>query len=73
MKFDWHRSPINRASKIDETYKNTRNVRLFLTSECGEAFRFNRSFMAWIKSGAPKNMREVADEWTRLRKVDVET
>ncbi|MFP3604662.1 DUF6434 domain-containing protein [Paraburkholderia sp. SIMBA_053] len=72
MKFDWHRDPINRATKIDETYKNTQNVRRFLTSECGKTFRFDRSFMAWIKSGAPRNMGEVADEWIRLRKVGVD-
>ncbi|WP_429280418.1 DUF6434 domain-containing protein [Paraburkholderia sp. GAS41] len=42
--------------------RNTQNVRRFLTRECGETFRFNRSFMAWIKSGAPRNMGEVADE-----------
>ena len=70
MKFDWHRDPINRATKIDETYRNTQNVRRFLKSECGETFKFDRLFMAWIKSGAPRNMGEVADEWIRLRKVD---
>ncbi|MFB9126236.1 hypothetical protein E2553_26400 [Paraburkholderia dipogonis] len=73
MKFDWHRDPINRATKIDETYKNTQNVRRFLKSECGETFRLDRAFMAWIKSGVPKNMGEVADEWIRLRKAGVET
>ena len=26
MKFDWHRDLINRATKIDETYRNTQNV-----------------------------------------------
>ncbi|SIO45382.1 DUF6434 domain-containing protein [Paraburkholderia phenazinium] len=70
MKFDWHRDPIDRATKIDETYRNTQNVRRFLKSECGETFKFDRLFMAWIKSGVPRNMGEVADEWIRLRKVD---
>ncbi|MGJ7529875.1 DUF6434 domain-containing protein [Variovorax sp. GB1P17] len=66
MKFDWHSDSINRATKIDAAYKNTQNVRRFLTQECGEAFKFDRSFMAWIKSGSPKSMGEVADEWSRL-------
>jgi hypothetical protein len=66
MKFDWHSGSINRATEIDGTYKNTQSVRRFLTRECGAAFKFDRSFMAWIKSGAPKSMGEVADEWTRL-------
>ncbi len=50
MKFDWHRGPINRATKVDETYKSTQNVRRFLTAECGETFRFDRSFVAWSES-----------------------
>lgn len=29
--------------------------------------------MACIKSGVPQNMGEVADEWIRLRKIDVKT
>jgi hypothetical protein len=69
MKFDWHTSPIDRATRIDETYKNTQNVRRFLTDACGESFKFDRSFMAWVKSGAPKCMGEVADEWVRLQKL----
>ncbi|TGP48031.1 hypothetical protein EN871_04355 [bacterium M00.F.Ca.ET.228.01.1.1] len=73
MRFDWHRDPINRATEVDATYRNMQNVRRFLTGECGETFKFDRSFMAWIKSGAPKNMGEVADEWIRLRKVSVGT
>ncbi|WP_074169377.1 DUF6434 domain-containing protein [Caballeronia hypogeia] len=44
-----------------------------LTAECGETFRLDRAFMAWIKSGVPQNMGEVADEWIRLRKIDVKT
>lgn len=71
MKFDWHGGPINRATKIDGAYKNTQNVRRFLMAECGDTFSFDRSFMAWIKSGVPRNMGEVADEWTRLRELDV--
>jgi hypothetical protein len=66
MGFDWHRGPITRATEVNETYRNTQSVRRFLKSECGDAFKFDRSFMAWIKSGAPKNMGEVADEWIRL-------
>ena len=73
MKFDWHADPINRDTQIDENYKNTQNVRRFLTKECGETFRFDRSFIAWIKSGVPRNMGEVIDEWIRLRNVGGET
>ncbi len=67
MKFDWHGGAIGRATKVDGDYRNTQNVRRFLTRECGEGFRFDRSFMAWIKDGTPKTMGEVADEWRRLQ------
>jgi hypothetical protein len=65
MKFDWHADAIDRATPIDAGYRNTQNVRRFMTRECGETFRFDRSFMAWIKSGTPRNMGELADEWIR--------
>lgn len=70
MKFDWHADAITRATRVDETYRNTQNVRRFLTRECGEAFRFDRAFMAWIKNGEPKSMGQVADEWSRLHGAD---
>ena len=65
MAFDWHATPITRQTPIDEGYKNTQNVRRFLTEQCGLGFRFDREFMAWIRDGNPKDMGTVADEWTR--------
>lgn len=66
MKFDWHAGPITRATPIDSGYRNTQKVREFLVSECGDSFKFDRTFMAWIKSGAPANMGDVADQWRRI-------
>jgi len=66
MSLDWHAGPITRATPIDTGYRNTQKVRQFLVRECGDAFKFDRAFMAWIKSGAPANMGEVADEWLRI-------
>ncbi len=63
--FDWHSDEITRATPVAETYRNTQNVRRFLRSQCGEAFRFDRPFMQWIKDGTPKTMGDVADEWLR--------
>lgn len=73
MAFDWHQGPITRATKIDKTHKNTQSVRRFLTLECGETFKFDHAFMAWIKSGEPATMGDVADEWIRMHRGDVET
>ncbi|MEZ2332939.1 DUF6434 domain-containing protein [Mesorhizobium sp. RCC_202] len=63
--FDWHADPILRATMITKTYRNTQNVRRFLTRECGAAFKFDRHFMAWLKDGTEKTMGDAADEWLR--------
>jgi hypothetical protein len=67
MKFDWHSRQITRATMVDKDYKSTQNVRRFLTAQCGADFKFDRDFMAWIRNGSPKNMGDVADEWSRRR------
>lgn len=64
--FDWHSDPISRASTIDAAYRNTQNVRRFFKAECGEQFKFNRPFMAWMTNGKPKTMGDAVDEWNRL-------
>ncbi|MFM0207797.1 DUF6434 domain-containing protein [Paraburkholderia sediminicola] len=68
MNFDWHGGHITRATVVDKTYRNTQNVRRFLTSQCGPDFKFNREFMAWIRDGSGKNMGDVADEWCRRQR-----
>lgn len=65
--FDWHGGEIDRGTAIDANYRNTQNVRRFLLAQCGAGFRFDRELMAWIRSGAPKTMGDVADEWRRRR------
>lgn len=63
--FDWHGGKITRDTPVSETYANTANARRFFRMVCGAKFRFDRSFMAWIKDGAPKTMGDAADEWRR--------
>lgn len=65
MQFDWHGGEITRELALDQGYRNTQNVRRFLAGQCGPKFKFDRDFMAWIRSGAPKNMGDLADEWRR--------
>ncbi len=60
---DWHCDPINRATVIDAKYRNTQNVRRFFKKACGEHFKFDRSFMAWMKAGTGKTMGDAVDEW----------
>lgn len=63
--FDWHAGPITRETRVDKHYRNTQNVRRFMVDQCGADFKFDRGFMAWIKSGAPACMGDVVDEWGR--------
>jgi hypothetical protein len=65
MRFDWHGGEIDRSTRVDATYKNTQNVRRFLSRECGPQFKFDRDFMDWIANDEPKNMGIVVDEWLR--------
>jgi hypothetical protein len=49
--FDWHSDPIARDTPITKAYRNTQNVRRFFKAECGDHFKFDRAFMAWLKNG----------------------
>jgi hypothetical protein len=67
MKFDWHGGVISPTTEIDSDYKNTQNVRRFLSFQCGADFEFDRELMAWIRDGVEKNMGDVVNEWKRRR------
>jgi hypothetical protein len=63
--FDWHADPITPRTKITATYRNTQNVRRFFRKQCGDHFRFDVPFMAWLKNGKPKTMADAVKEWKR--------
>ena len=65
--FDWHADAITRDTPLRKTYRNTQNVRRFFKAQCGDDFKFDRSFMAWLKDGSAKTMGAAADEWLRRR------
>ncbi|HHR8337779.1 DUF6434 domain-containing protein [Enterobacter hormaechei] len=65
MKIDWHSTMLTRETIVDRYYKNTQNVRRFMMQECGDSFRFDRKFMAWIRNCKPKTLGDVVDEWKR--------
>lgn len=68
--FDWHSGHITRATPITRAYRNTQNVRRFFRAQCGDRFKFDRPFMAWLIDGTPKTMGDAADEWLRRQPVD---
>jgi len=63
--FDWHSERITRRTPITANYRSTQNVRRFFKSQCGDHFKFDRQFMAWLKGRVPKTMGDAADEWLR--------
>ena len=65
MAFDWHSDPITRATPVTNSYRNTQNVRRFFKAECGDGFKFDRAFMAWLNDRTEKTMGDAADEWRR--------
>ena len=65
--FDWHSSKITRRTPITADYRNTQNVRRFFRAQCGDAFKFDRSFMAWMKGASGKTMGDAAEEWLRRK------
>ncbi|PTQ70048.1 DUF6434 domain-containing protein [Pseudomonas sp. GV071] len=65
MPFDWHADPITAHTPLDKNYRSTQNVRRFLAEQCRADVKLTRDFMAWIRSGEPQTMGDVAAEWTR--------
>lgn len=65
MAFDWHADKISRAMPITKSYRGAQNVRWFFKNVCGDPFKFDRPFMAWLKNGSEKTMGAAADEWLR--------
>jgi hypothetical protein len=63
--FDWHSGGITRATPITDCYRNTQNVRRFFKAECGDGFKFDRSFMAWLRKATGLTMGDAVDEWRR--------
>lgn len=64
-KLDWHSDTITSSTCIDSAYKNTQNVRRFFKAQCGDHFKFDRPFMAWMKANIGKTMGDAVVEWQR--------
>ncbi len=68
MDFDWHGRKITSRTRITESYRNTQNVRRYFRRKCGDDFKFDRSFMAWMKAAENQTMGAAAKEWLRRKK-----
>jgi hypothetical protein len=63
--FDWHSGEITRATIITGSYRNTQKVRRFFRAERGDDFKFDRTFMAWMKAADGLTMGDAVAEWRR--------
>jgi hypothetical protein len=67
--FNWHSGEITRATPITKSYPNTKKVRRFFKRECGEGFKFDRPFMAWLKPATGQTIGDAFEEWHRREAV----
>lgn len=68
-KVDWHKNDIIDDTVITDSYKTTQNVRRYFKSKFGEAFKFDRDFMQWMKSSAGLTMDDACQEWMRHQRI----
>lgn len=61
--FDWHSSLLTRETPVTKDHRTTQNVRRFLASQLGAEIHLDRPLMARIRSGAPKNLGDIAMSW----------
>ena len=64
--FDWNNAELKLTTKLTDNYKNTENVRTFMTLHIGHHFKFNTEFMNWAKANTGKSMGEAIEEWKRI-------
>ena len=66
--FDWKNSELHLNKKLTDNYKNTENVRAFMTLHIGSHFKFNTEFMNWAKNNAGKTLCDSIEEWIKFYK-----
>jgi hypothetical protein len=64
--FDWKNAPIFPETIITDNYKNSENVRNFMTQYIGKHFRFNTEFMSWANHNEGKTLKDAINEWQRI-------
>ena len=68
-KFDWNNADLTTNSLITDNYKNTENVRAFFARQIGNHFKFNTTFMSWMKSNAGRTLGDAVNEWGRIHEL----
>lgn len=61
--FNWAKAELSVDTIITDNYKNTQNVRNFFVAHIGDKFKFNVSFMSWMKENTGKTLKDAIDQW----------
>jgi glyoxylase-like metal-dependent hydrolase (beta-lactamase superfamily II) len=64
--FNWKDATLDLNTQLTDNYRNTENVRTFMTLHIGPHFKFNTMFMNWAKANAGKSLNDAIDEWKRI-------
>lgn len=72
-KFDWHATDLTAETVITDNYKNTQNVRRFFKAHADPNFKFNISFMEWLKANVGKTLGDAAAYWLSQQDDKTET
>ncbi|QJF52917.1 DUF6434 domain-containing protein [Roseobacter ponti] len=64
---DWHSADLTPETVITDNYKNTQNVRRFFRARAGADFKFDISFMNWMRSNAGKSLGDAVAEYKRRK------
>ncbi|MEL7465472.1 MAG: DUF6434 domain-containing protein [Pseudomonadota bacterium] len=60
---NWARDALTDETIIDAGYSNGPNVRAYFTAKIGPRFRFNITFMDWMKANTGKTLADAAEAW----------
>jgi len=64
--FDWKNGELKLSTILTDNYKNTENIRAFMSLHIGTHFKFNTEFMNWAKNNAGKTLSDAIQEWNRI-------
>ncbi len=64
-KTDWHSADLTAETVITDSYKNTQNVRRFFRAHAGSDFRFDISFMNWMRTNKGSTLGDAVAEYKR--------
>jgi len=64
--FDWNTETLSLETVISDSYKNTENVRAFFKQLIGSNFKFNVTFMDWMKMNSGKTLGDAVDKYREI-------